>query len=88
LIDARSESTSLLIGTDVAESFIRCQDQPGAPDPEPRTEGRVATSAREKAGIQKPTLSQEIEDLLNSGQLPSWLGENAGGVHGRGARRL
>lgn len=35
---------------------------------------------REKAGIKKPTLDAEIQELINSGTTPSWLVENLDAV--------
>jgi uncharacterized protein DUF4145 len=36
------------------------------------------------AGIKRPTLSKEIDDLLGSKQLPSWLAENVDAVRNVG----
>jgi hypothetical protein len=39
---------------------------------------------RDKAGITRASLSKEIDDLLASGQLPSWLAENVDAVRNVG----
>jgi hypothetical protein len=39
---------------------------------------------REEAGITRPTLSQEIDDLIGSGKLPSWLAENVDAIRNVG----
>jgi hypothetical protein len=39
---------------------------------------------RDQAGITYPSLSKEIDELLASGKLPSWLGENVDAVRNVG----
>jgi hypothetical protein len=39
---------------------------------------------RDKAGIEFPSLSKEIDDLLASKEIPSWLGENVDAVRNVG----
>jgi hypothetical protein len=39
---------------------------------------------REKAGIKGPTLNKEIDDLLASNQLPSWLADNVDAIRNVG----
>ena len=68
--------------TDFAEAAITLPDSAKASAALSRR--CLQTLIREKAGFRRSRLSDEIDELLKSGQIPSWLGENVDAVRNVG----